>query len=186
MCRKDCKDTIKDEPIFKDGIGRIRNEQGLYGYIDESGKYIINPQYLYAYSTFEEDMSLVQNDDGKWGTINKEGKYIIEPMYVEQFDYSHSDKIKVKSEKGYYYIDKKGNVLLDLTAYDEVINLSDIIVAYDKVDNENKKANVCKAINYENLEECSFEINDSENYIDISVHVGEDVNKHVYLTTYNK
>ena len=171
---------------YKDDMARVRNEQGLYGYIDRAGNYIINPQYLYAYATFEEDMSLVQNDDGKWGTINKEGKYVIEPKYVEQFDYSHKDKIKVKSEDGYYYIDKKENVLLDLTEYDEVINLSDIIVAYNKTDGGNKKGNVCKVYNYEDLKECSFEVNNSENYIDINVHVSEDENKHVYLVTYSE
>ncbi|MEO0110388.1 MAG: WG repeat-containing protein [candidate division WOR-3 bacterium] len=45
---------------------------GKWGYINKEGKFVINPQFDYAYP-FSEGLAVVQ-DGGLWGHINKEGQ----------------------------------------------------------------------------------------------------------------
>ena len=61
-----------------------------------------------------------------------------------------------------------------------------MIIVYNKTDNENKGANVWGAINYQDFKECSFEVNDTDNYIDINVHSNKNENKHVCLKNYRE
>ncbi len=52
------------------------NVNGKYGYIDKTGKYVINPQFDYA-GSFSEGLAVVEIG-GKWGYIDKTGKFIWE------------------------------------------------------------------------------------------------------------
>jgi WG containing repeat len=54
---------------------------GKYGYIDRTGKLVVNPQFDYA-SSFYEGLAQVQVGQ-KWGYIDHTGKLVIKP----QFDY---------------------------------------------------------------------------------------------------
>ena len=53
-----------------------------YGFIDKSGKVVIEPQFDDA-GAFSEGFACVEKDD-KWGFIDKNGKVVVEP----QFDYA--------------------------------------------------------------------------------------------------
>ncbi|MBP5515769.1 MAG: TonB family protein [Bacteroidales bacterium] len=82
---------------------------GKYGYIDKTGKMIIEPQFDDAMD-FNDGMAAVQIGD-KWGYINTNGKIAIKPQYV--FTSSFYDDcacVSIESEK-YFIIDKKGNTL---------------------------------------------------------------------------
>jgi hypothetical protein len=85
--------------------------KGKWGFSDNTGKFVIEPQYLLAYR-FTEDLAPVSNDKGKWGYINREGKWEIEPKYdgAGPFSEGHAGVI-VKREWG--VINKKGTVVVE-------------------------------------------------------------------------
>ncbi|WP_262149720.1 WG repeat-containing protein [Chryseobacterium foetidum] len=60
---------------------------GKWGYIDESGEYIINPQFTIA-QLFKEDLAVVANEDSLLGYINKKGNYIIKPTFLWATNFS--------------------------------------------------------------------------------------------------
>ena len=57
-----------------------------YGFIDKSGKVVIEPQFDDA-EDFSEGLAQV-GKDGKWGFIDKSGKVVIEPQYDYVGDFS--------------------------------------------------------------------------------------------------
>lgn len=52
-------------------------KNGKYGFIDDSGKIVIEPQYSEA-GSFSSDLAVVKIGDS-WGFINRTGKIVIEP-----------------------------------------------------------------------------------------------------------
>ena len=57
-----------------------------YGFIDKSGKVVIEPQFDGA-SNFSEGFACVEKDD-KWGFIDKNGKVVIEPQFDDAEPFS--------------------------------------------------------------------------------------------------
>ena len=57
-----------------------------WGYIDKSGKVVIEPQFDSA-DDFSEGLAKVKKD-GKRGYIDKIGKVVIEPQFDEVWDFS--------------------------------------------------------------------------------------------------
>ncbi|MDF2699600.1 MAG: repeat-containing protein [Haloplasmataceae bacterium] len=55
-------------------------DDGLYGYIDESGKVMISPIYTYALP-FINSRAIVHINNDFYGLIDKKGNYIIKPIY---------------------------------------------------------------------------------------------------------
>ncbi|MFH1515247.1 MAG: WG repeat-containing protein, partial [bacterium] len=56
---------------------------GKYGFIDKTGKIVINPQFDETWH-FSEDLAPVIIGDiesGKWGFIDKTGKFVINPQF---------------------------------------------------------------------------------------------------------
>jgi hypothetical protein len=80
-----------------------------WGYIDQTGKYLIKPRFSQA-KRFSEGLAGVQLDQ-KWGYIDATGKMVIEPAfdYVSKF----SEEIAAVCLEGKWgYINKKGNLLV--------------------------------------------------------------------------
>ena len=60
-----------------------KKDDGKWGYIDKSGKFVIDPQFDYA-EGFSEGLAAVRSGDektGKWGFIDRSGKYAITPQW---------------------------------------------------------------------------------------------------------
>ena len=53
---------------------------GKWGYIDQTGSYVINPQFDFA-NQFSEGAAVVALG-GKCGLIDETGAYIVNPMYA--------------------------------------------------------------------------------------------------------
>jgi len=66
-----------------------------YGFIDKSGKVVIEPQFDGA-SNFSEGFARVKKDD-KWGFIDKSGKMVIEPQFDDAEPFSEG-LAKVKKD----------------------------------------------------------------------------------------
>ena len=62
--------------VFKSGIAPV-SVRGRIGFIDHSGKFVIEPKYVYA-SSFSEGLAIVSNDaKQKFGFIDNKGKVAI-------------------------------------------------------------------------------------------------------------
>lgn len=67
---------------------------GAYGYIDETGKFIIDPEFDYAWSFIRG--GAVVKQEGHYGMIDKNGDWIIEPVYDSVIPFSSECFIVIK------------------------------------------------------------------------------------------
>ena len=92
--------------VRKNGLLR---ENGLYGYIDKTGKEIIPCKYKEE-NSFSEGLAVVRKDS-LYGYIDKTGKEKISCQYV--YAYSFSEGLALVSKDGFYgYIDKTGEEII--------------------------------------------------------------------------
>lgn len=104
---------------FVDGIALVE-VNGKYGYIDESGKYIVYPKFDNARS-FCEGMAVVSSG-GVWGVIDKKGKWILPPLYTEIKDYSEGLAAFYSSlAEKWGFMDVKSNTRIK-PQYDKIID----------------------------------------------------------------
>lgn len=92
----------------------------LYGYIDRSGQWVIEPRWIFAYA-FSEGLALVDLENGgdpdEYGFINTKGEYEIR-FTTDQIKYTASyfseGKVEFLAANGLWgYLDRKGNVVID-------------------------------------------------------------------------
>ena len=96
---------------FKNGIACVKKD-GKYGYIDKTGKIIVDIQYDDA-NNFYNGIACVKKD-GKWGYIDKTGNIIIDFKYDEAGDFSEEGLAPVKNENFKWgYIDTNGKTVID-------------------------------------------------------------------------
>src|SRR4051812_14853451 len=81
-------------------------QNGKWGYIDVSGKIVIEPRFAWA-EEFSEGLAAFENEDGKHGYIDETGKVVIEPVFDNWTEFSEGlAAVSVNFEWG--YIDKTG------------------------------------------------------------------------------
>ncbi len=81
-----------------------------FGFIDKTGKIVMEPQFRDA-KDFSEGLTAVMNSDRKWGFIDKTGKVVI-PFQFEDA-YSFSEGLACVLTRGLFgFIDKSGNVVI--------------------------------------------------------------------------
>ena len=99
-----------------EGLFWVR-ENGKYGYIDRTGKTVIEPQYD---NTMGFNEGLAATSIGKkYGFIDKKGTWVIKPQY--DFAYIFMDgAAMVKVGKLYAWIDKTGKQIIAPTEFEEV------------------------------------------------------------------
>ena len=71
-------------PRFSEGLAAVAVEDG-YGYIDKTGAWVIEPQYVRALE-FREGLALAETEDEQtrhdmWGLIDKTGAWVVEPQF---------------------------------------------------------------------------------------------------------
>lgn len=77
-------DTLVGYPFFE-GMAPVSNKQFKFGYIDSTGKMVIEPQYDEG-KRFSEGLASV-NINGKIGFIDKNGDFIIRPTFAFSQDF---------------------------------------------------------------------------------------------------
>jgi hypothetical protein len=70
-----------DARPFSDGLAAVRNADGIWGFINRSGKLVIPYTYSRTPSRFMYGRARVQSQDGRFGYINKENVVVIQPKY---------------------------------------------------------------------------------------------------------
>ncbi|MGE5612792.1 MAG: WG repeat-containing protein [Bacillota bacterium] len=92
----------------------IMNQEGaeLYGYLDETGKPVVEPVYK-SVTDFDEEQAAVKQADGTFALIDKDGNLIrtLEYNYVGGFS-SGMARFAGEEEGKYGYLDKNGNVAI--------------------------------------------------------------------------
>jgi len=83
-----------------------------WGYVNIEGKYEINPQFSSA-GFFIDNIALVANAD-KYGYIDEKGKFLINPQYKYASDFSEGLAAVVPENGKIKYIDKKGEIKIEL------------------------------------------------------------------------
>jgi hypothetical protein len=97
---------------------------GKWGFIDNTGKVVVSPQFEeLGYGWYEGLMSVKQ--DGKWGFINDKGKLVIQPEYdrvgtfseglCDVLDEDEEEMFSFSSRLG--FIDKTGKVVVPFGKY---------------------------------------------------------------------
>jgi hypothetical protein len=81
-----------------------------WGYVDKTGKYIINSQFDDAFN-FSEGLALVKSNDGKYGFIGEDGKYVINPIYKDATSFSEGLACVVMENGKPQFINKENKIL---------------------------------------------------------------------------
>lgn len=61
-----------------------RNNQGLYGFCDKTGKAVIDYQFFDALEFIDGHAAVLKED--KWGIINESGNWMVQPVYDEVYN----------------------------------------------------------------------------------------------------
>ncbi|OFX39327.1 MAG: hypothetical protein A2X08_04185 [Bacteroidetes bacterium GWA2_32_17] len=80
-----------------------------WGYVDLTGKIVINPQFNSA-TVFIDGIALVRSADNKYGYIGEDGKYKINPTYKSALPFSEGLACVVPENGKPQFIDEKNNV----------------------------------------------------------------------------
>lgn len=109
----------------EDSVGKwadnIWKSPHKWGYIDKSGKWVIEPKYKEAYP-FSEGLAKVCSD-GLYGFIDRSGAWVIKPKFKEVDSFSDG-MAKVKVDDKYGYIDKHGTMVIE-PKYDKAESFSE-------------------------------------------------------------
>lgn len=90
------------------GMARVKLS-GKWGYIDRTGRIVINPQFEEA-GDFSEGLARVKVG-GKWGYIDRTGRFLINPQFEEAGDFSQGlARVKLGGKWG--YVDRRGEVVI--------------------------------------------------------------------------
>lgn len=108
------------EKLFEDAPLWVQDENGLYGFINASGEYVIEPKFdgiADKYNPFSSGICFVgvhENAKRLWGIIDKSGKYIVEPTFSEVGEFSCDLAYVSDANSGLYgYIDKTGKYQIE-------------------------------------------------------------------------
>jgi|GEM_PF-4994927 len=102
-------------PIYRAILKRVGGDgfpmavqamDGRWGYIDRSGKLLVEPTLQQAKTFTEDGIARYQKDD-KWGFVRVDGSYLTPPMYADVGYFSHG-LAAVKEGKAWHYIDING------------------------------------------------------------------------------
>ncbi len=102
---------LRDRILEKNTLYPVQGINGLWGYMDKTGKIIIDCEFNEAYP-FIEGLARVKNKDGLYGFIDKNGILIIDCKFEDAANFSEG--LAAVDEYGFQgFIDKKGILIID-------------------------------------------------------------------------
>ena len=63
-------------PYYKEGRLAVSTKDGLFGFLNEQGSFVIDPQFYFA-GPFQNGIAAVQYPNTDYGLINKSGRSVI-------------------------------------------------------------------------------------------------------------
>ncbi|MBO7055054.1 MAG: WG repeat-containing protein [Bacteroidales bacterium] len=110
-------DDAKQLSLFREGMAIYYNNDKKCGYVDNTGKIIVTPQFTWG-GIFTEDFALVKNENQQYGFIDKEGKIVINPQFENAFHFREG-LAAFYNGKQWGFIDTKGAYVIN-PQFDEV------------------------------------------------------------------
>jgi hypothetical protein len=108
-------------------------ENGLWGYIDKTGKEIIEPKFRSA-GQFSEGLAPIRLN-GTYGYIDKTGNFVIQPQFDIAYSFDQGQaKVYINGEP--YYIDKDGKKTFEHN-YSEILGFGENDFSIIKTKTEN-------------------------------------------------
>ena len=104
--------------VSDDGVILVVTADGLYGYLDTDGEWLIEPEYTYA-EPFKNGYA-VARIDGKMGIIDEEGNWIVEPAYKRIIYDGYDAFFATESEDDAYRLFDLDNNRLNELLFDEI------------------------------------------------------------------
>ncbi|MCF8223355.1 MAG: WG repeat-containing protein [Bacteroidales bacterium] len=98
-------------PVLSQNWLSIASRKGKTGFIDETGRWIINPAYKEA-KGFHNGLAAVKSEN-KWGYIDNQGTYVISPGFDDAGPFLNRYFAAVSKDQNRFYINRKGNILSD-------------------------------------------------------------------------
>ncbi|MBL0287905.1 MAG: WG repeat-containing protein [Bacteroidetes bacterium] len=95
--------------IFTENKCAVANENGKYGFIDRSGKIIIDYQFDFI-KPFNNNKSIVEFGE-KYGIIDSKGKYILNPQYSSILEDGNMFLIGQDNKRG--WVDNTGKIIIN-------------------------------------------------------------------------
>lgn len=118
-CGESEEDVLNEMPEGLYPMCEKGDFQELWGYVDETGEYVIEPQFLYA-DYFVKGIAVVQDPETKlYGYINKRGEYIFEQKFycAVRFNKDGIAPVAIANESYPFglwgYIDETGEFFID-------------------------------------------------------------------------
>jgi hypothetical protein len=111
--------------FFSEDLAMFQTSDNKFGFVDKSGKVVVNPQFEYARPFNEGYAAVCQNS--KWGFIDKTGKIIINPQFEGVMDF-HSGKAAFHNGKQCGFVDNKGSYVIN-PQFDYVMSISEGMAA---------------------------------------------------------
>lgn len=130
------KEIVSCEPGFSDGLLRIRNEEGKYGFINAKGEVVIEPKFDIA-GEFAEGMAIVGksvDDNYSYSVIDKKGdvKFKFKKGWDPHSPYFKDGVIVVDDDDRMVFVNANGEAEKCPTKVKSVVDYnSEIFVFYD-------------------------------------------------------
>lgn len=109
------KENAEKVKLFSEDLAAFSmlDDEGVekWGFVDKSGKTIINPQFSNTLN-FSDGLCAVSNSDGDWGYINKEGKISVNYQFQNAANFTN-DKAIVTNDSKYGVISRDGKYLVN-------------------------------------------------------------------------
>ena len=99
---------FRTSPFFQYGLSTQTVENGLRGFIDFQGNWVIPPRFFESVSLWSEGLIAVKNN-GKWGYMNREGEIVIDFQFEDAFRFSNGLAAVSLNLPLYGLIDREGN-----------------------------------------------------------------------------
>jgi len=104
---------------FSEGLAPVY-ENGNWGFIDSEGKMKIEPDFPDV-DNFSDGFAAIHK--GGWGYIDRTGRIVVQPRYFQAGRFSE-EVAPVEGEAGWFFIDKAGSPVHDLSGFEDAKNFS--------------------------------------------------------------
>ena len=117
-----------------------KGDNGLYGFVDTDGNWVIEPQYEGTWDS-REGFAVIMDENYLCGYVDTEGKVIVEPKYDSATDFYYGNALVSYDEVGEGFIlDTKGNEVdevpnVGLSDMDPECKLESCIAVWDRKGN---------------------------------------------------
>ena len=116
----------------------VKTAEGVkWGYIDGSGRFVIQPHYEYAEDFQQNGLAIVQMNN-RSGLINKLGSFVVSPVYQSIAPFSEG-RAAVIDDRGFRVIDEKGRILTP-QAYSYIGTYKEGRALFNKTDAQGRSA----------------------------------------------